>query len=93
MARVSESTSENRASDFDRLLNEHEAAALLGYTVRALQNWRFRGGGPAFVKVSERSVRYRRRDLASWIESRIRTSTSDPGQPAATAGRTKPGSG
>ena len=62
-------------TDIDRLVNEHEAAAFLGYTIRALQNWRLRGGGPVFVKVSERSVRYRRRDLLAWTESRLRNST------------------
>jgi helix-turn-helix protein len=62
-----------------RLLNEHEAAAFLGYTTRALQNWRLRGGGPVFVKVSDRSIRYRHRDLVAWIEARLRTSTTDPG--------------
>ena len=35
--------------DLDQLLREQEAAALLGHTVRALQNWRVRGGGPPFV--------------------------------------------
>lgn len=65
--------------DPDRLFNEREAAVFLGYTVRALQNWRLRGGGPTFVKVSERSVRYRMRDLKTWVEQRLRTSTSDPG--------------
>ncbi len=63
----------------DRLLNEHEAAALLGYTPRALQNWRLRGGGPMFVKVSERSIRYRQRDLSAWIEAKLRVSSADPG--------------
>jgi len=42
------------------LVNEREAASILCYSVRALQNWRHRGGGPRFVKVSSRSVRYRR---------------------------------
>ena len=66
-------------ADPDRLLNEREAAAFLGYTIRALQNWRLRGGGPTYVKVSERSIRYRRRELMAWVEERLRTSTSDPG--------------
>jgi len=70
--------------DPDRLLNEREAAALLGYTVRALQNWRLRGGGPIYVKVSERSIRYRRPDLTAWVEQRLRTSTADPGPNAQT---------
>lgn len=61
----------------DRLINEQEAALLLGYSVRALQNWRVRGGGPAFVKVSARSIRYRRRDLLNWIESKTVRNTSE----------------
>lgn len=54
----------------DRLVNEREAAAFLCYTVRALQNWRVRGGGPKFIKVSSRSIRYTRRDLNEWIAAR-----------------------
>lgn len=60
----------------DRLIGENEAAIFLGYTVRALQNWRVRGGGPMFVKVSRRSIRYRRRDLIAWAEALLRSSTS-----------------
>lgn len=63
--------------DPDRLMNEVEAAQILGYTIRCLQNWRLRGGGPRFVKVSSRSIRYRRRDLNEWIESKLATSTSE----------------
>jgi predicted DNA-binding transcriptional regulator AlpA len=58
------------------LIDERQAAKIVGYTVRALQNWRVRGGGPKFVKVSSRSVRYRRRDLIEWAESLLRSSTS-----------------
>ena len=35
----------------DQLLTEKEAAALICYTPRALQNWRLRGGGPEYVKI------------------------------------------
>lgn len=63
----------------DRLIPEKEAARFLGYTDRALQNWRLRGGGPKFVRVSKRSIRYRRRDLNKWVESRLRSNTSDTG--------------
>jgi hypothetical protein len=42
----------------DRLINENEAAGFIGYTIRALQGWRVKGGGPKFVKVSARSIRY-----------------------------------
>ncbi len=57
------------------LLTETQAAQFLGYTNRALQNWRHRGGGPCFVKVSERSIRYRRRDLMTWVNERLQNST------------------
>lgn len=60
----------------DRLMNEQEAAGFLGYSIRALQNWRVRGGGPKFIKVSSRSIRYRRRDLIAWYSTLIRSSTS-----------------
>ena len=62
---------------FSQLINEKEAALFLGYTIRALQNWRLRGGGPRFVKVSARSIRYRRSDLNDWIESKLVSSTSE----------------
>tara|TARA_R110002051_G_scaffold30487_3_gene70570 strand:+ start:29354 stop:29578 length:225 start_codon:yes stop_codon:yes gene_type:complete len=60
----------------EQLLNETQAADILCYSVRALQNWRHRGGGPRFVKVSARSVRYRYSDLVAWIESRTVCNTS-----------------
>ncbi|MBL6945876.1 MAG: DNA-binding protein [Rhodospirillales bacterium] len=72
--------SQNLARDpdyLDRLVNENEAASFIGYTIRALQGWRVKGGGPKFVKVSARSIRYRRRDLIEWAESLLKTSTSE----------------
>ena len=61
----------------DRLINETDAAEFLGYTIRALQNWRVRGGGPRFVKVSGRSIRYRRRHLIEWADSKTVSHTSE----------------
>lgn len=68
--------STNDPDYLDRLIPERDAADFLGYTMRALQNWRTRGGGPAFIKVSSRSIRYRRRDLMVWIESKLATNTT-----------------
>jgi predicted DNA-binding transcriptional regulator AlpA len=65
-----------RSVSQEQLLNETQAADILCYSVRALQNWRHRGGGPRFVKVSARSVRYRYSDLVAWIESRTVSNTS-----------------
>ncbi len=60
------------------LLTEKEAAAEIGLSVRFLQQRRYRGDGPAFVRISARCVRYRPQDLDAWAIARRRTSTSDP---------------
>ena len=73
-------TTKTRDDRQDWLIDETEAADRLGFSIRALQNWRHRGGGPRFVKVSGRSVRYRIRDLNEWVEERIRRSTSEGAQ-------------
>jgi predicted DNA-binding transcriptional regulator AlpA len=63
------------------LLTEAEAARRLGFSPRFLQQRRYKGDGPRFVKVSARAVRYRLIDLDEWAEARLRTSTSDAGSP------------
>ena len=57
-------------------LNETDAAHALGLTPRTLQNWRWNGQGPAFVRVSSRCVRYRVEDLEKWAAARVCASTS-----------------
>ncbi|MBT3509302.1 MAG: helix-turn-helix domain-containing protein [Nitrospina sp.] len=64
----------------NELLKEEDAAEFLGVSVRTLQGWRFKGGGPKFIKISHRAIRYRRKDLIEWIEGKVRTSTSDFGE-------------
>jgi hypothetical protein len=54
--------------DPDALLVEVRAAELLGLSTRTLQAWRLKGEGPAFVRAG-RAIRYRRRDLVSWVEA------------------------
>lgn len=65
--------------DPDQLLDEAGAAKHLAVSPRTLRNWRTRGGGPKFVKISDRCIRYRLRDLLEWLEKRTRRSTSDLG--------------
>ena len=64
---------------WERLIGEQGAAAFLGLTVRTLQGWRYKGGGPIYCRVSARCIRYRRSDLRAFVEGRLRTSTSDTG--------------
>ncbi len=64
---------------FGQLIDEKTAADYHCYSVRALQNWRERGGGRLFIKVSGRSVRYTRRDLLKWIaEKRVANTSTTP---------------
>ena len=64
--------------DGDDLLTENQTSQLLNYSPRTLAAWRYRGGGPPFVRVSGKSVRYRRADLRNWIERRTIASTRRP---------------
>ena len=59
------------------LLTTAEAAAQLQLSPRTLEGLRQRGGGPAYVEVSRRRIRYQVADLESWISSRRYTSTAD----------------
>lgn len=67
---------ETPATDYlDGLIDESMAANFLCQSVRTIQKWRVTGFGPKFVK-SGRSIRYRRRDLMDWTNSRRRSSTT-----------------
>lgn len=73
---VRQSTNNQAALDYlDGFIDETRAADFLCQSVRTLQKWRVTGFGPQFYKPG-RSVRYRRRDLREWAETRMRNSTS-----------------
>lgn len=59
------------------LMNETQAAAYLGgVSERTLQRWRMEGSGPRFRKLG-RLVRYAESDLAEFLSSVSRASTSE----------------
>ena len=64
------------------LIDEREAAVFLDLTHRTMQAMRQRGDGPRYVVISSRCIRYRRENLKSYADQRVRTSTSDPGPEA-----------
>ena len=71
------------ASDYwHALINEKAAGDFLDLTSRTMQAMRQRGGGPRFVRISARCVKYRRVDLKSYADARLRSSTSDSGEAA-----------
>jgi hypothetical protein len=59
------------------LINEHEAGEFVGVGVRAMQAWRQRGGGPRFIHISARCIRYRRADLRDWADAKLRANTAE----------------
>lgn len=58
-----------------KLIDEKAAAAALAVSVRTLQAWRVRGGGPPYVKAG-RSVRYNTATLEQWTQDRVQAHTS-----------------
>jgi hypothetical protein len=51
----------------ETLLSTREAAAFLGVRPRTLEHWRLVGGGPPFVRVGRRLVRYRLGALRAFL--------------------------
>ena len=69
-------------------LYEAEVAYLTGVPARTLQDYRLNGGGPAFYYAGRRrAVRYRRKDVLAWRDSRLRASTTDTPRTTARAAR------
>ena len=67
------------------LLKVTEAASYLGLSPNTLNKWRTQGCGPQYIKLG-RSIGYRVSDLEGWLDSHIRSSTS---QPAVRAGEAR----
>lgn len=58
-------------------MNTREAAEFLRLQPCTLQQWRWRGGGPPFVRMSARAIRYRLADLEDFVAKRVVASTSE----------------
>lgn len=61
------------------LLNNAQAASLLGIAPNTLKFWRYRGRGPVFVKLGDApqaGVAYEEADVIAWREARKFGSTS-----------------
>ncbi|GFE56399.1 AlpA family transcriptional regulator [Geobacter sp. AOG1] len=62
-------------------LNEVEAAERYGLSVHWFRRARWAGGGPQFIKMGSK-VLYPIAETDAFFKSRMRSSTSDPGQAA-----------
>lgn len=58
------------------LVDNKQAADIIGVHYLTLQNWRSTGKSPKFIKVG-RSVRYRLSDLKAWLEAKTRNHTGE----------------
>ena len=58
-------------------LDVASAAKYVGLSRPTLNKLRVYGGGPRFLKLGKRSVRYNTADLDRWLETKLVTSTSD----------------
>ncbi|MBO6893969.1 MAG: helix-turn-helix domain-containing protein [Roseibium sp.] len=58
------------------LMTEAAAADFLGVSIRTMQAWRVRGGGPRYAKMGK-AVRYRPSDLEAFVTERLAASTSE----------------
>ena len=65
-----------RNDSMERLFDEKPASDYLGLSVRTLQTWRLKGGGPVFCKLGSR-VKYRLSDLDDFIRARTMAHTSE----------------
>lgn len=52
-------------------LDEKEAAAFTHFAAGTLRNMRSAKRGPIYLKVSGKTVRYRQRDLESWMNEHL----------------------
>ena len=58
------------AIELESVVPSREAARMLGLGPRTLEQWRVRGTGPRFIKLSANRAGYRLRDLIGWLAER-----------------------
>ena len=59
----------------DQLLNQTEVARRWGMSPRTLENWRWEGDGPPFLKVGHK-VLYRLEDIVTYEKQSVRTTSA-----------------
>ena len=59
------------------LLDEAETAKVLKVSPRYLQQRRYKGGGPDFIRISHRAIRYHPDAISSWLAERTFSATCE----------------
>lgn len=63
-----------------RLYSTSELSKLTGLTVSYFEAARLRGGGPLYIKLGKRVVRYSGQAILDWIDAGRRSHTAEGGQ-------------
>jgi len=63
--------------DPDETLDTTQTAQLLGVSHQWLEIQRCKTGGPPFIRLAPRMVRYRRADLVKWLKARTHLTTAE----------------
>lgn len=63
-------------SDPHALYTPKEAGDFLRVSQQALALWRQTGDGPPYARLGRTAIRYRRKELLAYVESRVATSTA-----------------
>ena len=56
-------------SAFERLLNDHEVAALIGVSIATVRRWRLLRRGPRYLRIGV-LIRYRPESIREWLDAR-----------------------
>ena len=75
----SSTSPDNPGNKDQQLLRQEEVARILNLSPRTLEAWRHRGGGPRYLKLTARCIRYRLSDIRTFQQDSERRHTSDPG--------------
>ncbi len=62
----------------ERLLNDHEVAALVGVSVATVRRWRLTRRGPSYLRIGV-LIRYRPESIHQWLDSRQTVGMADSG--------------
>ena len=54
----------------DALLTTEQVAEMLGMSTDAVRMKRYRGDGPAFIRLGHSSIRYRASAVDAWLDTR-----------------------
>lgn len=56
-------------------LTPEQLAERLSLSTETLANWRLKGGGPSYIKISRQTVRYPLAQVEAWERAKLQRST------------------